>query len=196
MNGRDLLEAMSFVEDEYVEEAESEALTKTVREGWRRWVSAAACLCMVIGAAFAYRWADPVVREESMGAEGAVEQKEDVVQGHSDEVLEETQAGSADPWEEAAEESMEVPYVMIQVESQTEDEIVGTVTVVCNLEGIEVGDKVRVPASVTMEQEYDMNLAKSPYGYFVSEDGLMLQITFAAFDTDTTLYVELETPEE
>ena len=48
MNGKDLLEAMTYVDEKYVDEAEKQSLKRSVPLGW---LSAAACLCILIGGA-------------------------------------------------------------------------------------------------------------------------------------------------
>lgn len=45
MNGRDLLEAMGFVNDHFVDEAENARMGKTTHH-WARWTSIAACVCI------------------------------------------------------------------------------------------------------------------------------------------------------
>lgn len=54
MNGRDLLKAMGHVEERYVDEAEYKTLRKSIPLGW---ISAAACLCILIGGAMI--WIQP-----------------------------------------------------------------------------------------------------------------------------------------
>ena len=51
MNGKELLEAMSFIDEELLAEAETPAR----RNGWRRWAAVAACLCILILGAFSFR---------------------------------------------------------------------------------------------------------------------------------------------
>lgn len=48
MKGKDLLEAMSLVDDKYVDEAENKRLKRGMPIGW---LSMAACLCILIGGA-------------------------------------------------------------------------------------------------------------------------------------------------
>lgn len=47
MSGKDLLESMSYIDDLYIDEAETQTIRKTTIP-WLKWVSAAACLCIVI----------------------------------------------------------------------------------------------------------------------------------------------------
>lgn len=52
MNGRDLLEGMSFVDDRFVDEAETRFPEKTPAL-WRSWAPLAACVCLLVGCVFA-----------------------------------------------------------------------------------------------------------------------------------------------
>lgn len=64
MNGRELLEAMGHVEERYVDEAEYKMPRKSIPLGW---ISAAACLCILIGGAML--WIQPQVTNDSTAME-------------------------------------------------------------------------------------------------------------------------------
>lgn len=65
MNGRELLEALSYIDEELL--AASEAPVK--KTPWRRWAALAACLCILVMGAFSLR---PM--EKSAKTEGAADQ--------------------------------------------------------------------------------------------------------------------------
>ena len=48
MNGKDLFEGMSFVDERFVEEAESMRIPKRTVAPWIKITSMAACLCLVL----------------------------------------------------------------------------------------------------------------------------------------------------
>ena len=50
MNGKDILQGMSFISDELVQEADSQPIRK--RNPWKKWLPLAACLCLILGGAF------------------------------------------------------------------------------------------------------------------------------------------------
>ncbi len=49
MNGKDLLLGMSFISEELVQEADSQPIKTSTQ--WKKWLSLAACLCLILGAA-------------------------------------------------------------------------------------------------------------------------------------------------
>lgn len=55
MNGRHILEALSFIEEAFVEEAERETIPRRSIPIWTRTVAAAACLCIMLSGIYVLR---------------------------------------------------------------------------------------------------------------------------------------------
>ena len=66
MTGQELLEALSFVDERYIAEAETAKLGRNIP--WMKWVSMAACLCILITGVYAYKLLQPKGATESMAA--------------------------------------------------------------------------------------------------------------------------------
>lgn len=72
MTGRELLEGMSYVDDRFIEEAERETVTYTPRRQMNRWITFAACLCIVAGSALGlYRMFGGVTANSTASADTA-----------------------------------------------------------------------------------------------------------------------------
>ena len=52
MNGKDLFEAMSHVDEKFVHEAENSTIRKRNVVLWMKWAAAAACLCLLLLGAY------------------------------------------------------------------------------------------------------------------------------------------------
>ena len=52
MTGLELLEGLSFVDERFIQEAENARLGRSIP--WMKWLSVAACLCILVVGAFAF----------------------------------------------------------------------------------------------------------------------------------------------
>ena len=114
MNGKDLLEAMGHVEECYVDEAEYTRLRKRLPLGW---VSAAACLCILIaGAAF---WLRPVYTNDCAMPES---------DGLDDMQMQETMAATekSESGTEMMDSDCRIPYMVLRIDDWNEDGFTGT----------------------------------------------------------------------
>lgn len=206
MIGLELLEAMSFVDEKYVDEAEEEPLLRKMWGGWIRWASLAACLCFVVLGGFAYQWIQSSAPAESESVESADQVEggteaasatEAVSQGSQETAAQES---AANPNEMACEESIGTPSLMILMEAQTEDGFFGTITAVSNTDAFTVGDRVEVvrDGSLTSDSALEeRNDSKSAYRYVLTQEGRMAQIAFSSYeDEERVLYVELMPSED
>ena len=66
MTGKDLFDALRFVDERYIAEAESATLGRNTP--WMKWVSLAACLCILITGVYAYNRMQFKGASESMAA--------------------------------------------------------------------------------------------------------------------------------
>lgn len=69
MNGRELLEAMSFIDDELL--AASEAPRR--KTPWKRWAALAACLCILVLGTFSFRQMEKSAKTEAAADQCAPE---------------------------------------------------------------------------------------------------------------------------
>ena len=66
MSGKDLFEGMSYVDERFVDEAETKTLPKRIVSPWIKVASMAACLCLII---FSLYNLQPYLRGETEGKE-------------------------------------------------------------------------------------------------------------------------------
>lgn len=176
MNGKDLLAAMSYVDDRLVDEAEYAGLSVKSSRIWIRLAAIAACLCLIIGG-----------MSVSRGRSGATEGIQETLAGNTDreEAAQATEAGGASPQETAAEAQMEqVSCVVVCIDEWTEDGFMGTVQGTADPELLPVGLRVH---AVLEDWQKDQTLA----------EGVWVIVRFSAFDQqEQVLYVESLTPVE
>ena len=68
MNGKELLEAMSFIDEELLAEAEAPARGS----GWKRWSALAACVCILSLSGFYLRWQHGGITADTASPESAL----------------------------------------------------------------------------------------------------------------------------
>ena len=136
MSGKELLEAMSYVKDRYVEEAEKQALPKPRSIPWIKAVSLAACLCLVLLGLGSYLgWSGP----EPPGAPGP---QSPGMPGSSPQETTGTpqQTVPGDP----GMPPTEVPSVLLYVERLTDTGFIGTVAGLVDTEIFVIGTELNV----------------------------------------------------
>lgn len=141
MKGRDLLEALSFVDEEFVEEAERE---KIGHHRWRRLAALAACLCVIAVAAVQIG----LLREEA--TEGIPEER-------PESMVEQTQAPDGEV--ECAEGTK--PALVLRVDQWQEDGFLGTV--VKGDKTLEAGTQVTVICQWDQTGETQVNVYDYTY---------------------------------
>lgn len=133
MNGKDLLEAMGHVEECYVDEAEYTCLRKRLPMGW---ISAAACMCILIGGAML--WLQPKYTNDC-----AMPERD----GIADMQMQETMAATekSENGTEMTDSDCRIPYMVLRIDGWNEDGFTGTL---CGEEeswgGILPGEEVAV----------------------------------------------------
>lgn len=169
MTGRDLLEAMAYVEEKYVDEAENVVIS---RPNLRRFVALAACLCVLLGGAALW-----------MGLPGV-----DTFKATSSECAN----GSADLSQEvvADQESPETASVslILRVESWTEAGFTATVAETGDWEAFPVGMELRV----VMESDARENADTTQFDFKAAlSQGTLVRVQPGAFNAETgTITVE------
>lgn len=119
MTGKDLLVAMSLVDEKYVDEAENKRLKRSLPMGW---LSMAACLCILIGGAIF--WLQPRCGSDCAPMENAAA-------GGSMLMDEETQASMEQVPEmnagDSTQEMTSIPTVYIRIREWAENGFIGVV---------------------------------------------------------------------
>lgn len=150
MSEKELLEAMSHVDEKFVHEAERGTIQKRNVVTLMKWVSVAACLCLLLlGAYNLYSIAGQGTNTENLSEDlpgGAVAVGTIPAAGG--------QSGS-DLQPPAQAPTGEVPSVILRVDGITENGFVGTVTQLVDTDVFEVGVELKVlVAEGTDNQEH------------------------------------------
>ena len=193
MNGKELLLALSYVEEKFVDEAENESIKKPGRAKASRWIALAACLCIVVGAAFA--WMSYPIR---LG-EHAVETADPVGAAGVPEQEIEEELSTALPQEEAAEEgSVTAPYIRLQIQERTPEGVTGIVTEVYGTEAFQEGDRLSLIQAVAEESKSVCeDAADREAALRIVRDGEELSLEVLSWEEeDGWLYVEFSDPNE
>lgn len=124
MNGKDLLEAMSLVDEKYVDEAENKGLKRGMPMGW---LSVAACLCVLIGGALF--WLQPWAGSDSASAENmaAADMELDGTMAGKGNAPEASEMNYGDTMADAAYMTTSDPSVYIRILEWNPDGFVGEV---------------------------------------------------------------------
>ena len=171
MNGKDLFEAMSHVDERYVDEAESKMIPKTIP--WLKLASMAACLCLVLFG---------VYQMLPMMAPGAPESIEDTVpQGSLTDPMSQP---PQDPNERVPGQipTGEVPSVVLYVDDMTESGFVGTVAELVDTDVFEIGMELNVVVADGTRHETSAD-AKTDY------TGQYVVVQFITYDRETNTIV-------
>ena len=130
MNGQDLFEAMSHVDERYVDEAESKMIPKTIP--WMKLASMAACLCLLVLTVYGLR---PFLNGSE--TEGVL--------------IEDAQESAVGVPEEIP--ATEVPSVILYVEEMTMAGFTGTVAELVDTDIFQVGMELNVVLADTTRHE-------------------------------------------
>ena len=142
MSGKDLFEAMSYVDERFVDEAENNPLSKRAVSAWIKAASMAACLGLIVFSVYTLH-PYPQGETEGMAAEGAAElTREDVLEDEKEQV---SQAAAIET--PSAESVEEVPTLILYVEDMTETGFFGTVAQLVDTGAFEIGMKLNVVAA-------------------------------------------------
>ena len=174
MNGKDLFEGMSHIDERYIEEAETSAFP---RLHWTQAAALAACLCLILFSLYAI--------QNPLAMEGSIPQDEQTIPAGGDEPM----AGAASPEDSPM---MEVPSVILYVQEQTEDGWIATVSELVDTDVFEVGTALNVVVTDTIRQEdadrnsFVVEQARPDY------TGCYVMVQFIQYDRETdTIVVNL-----
>ena len=139
MNGKDIIEGMSYVDERFVDEAEIKTLPKRISVLWIKVASVAACLCLIV---FSLYNLQSYLRGETVGMsnEGAADPMpggivEDKLDSETQEAVSSTSSYGI---------VGEVPSVILYVEDMTNLGFFGTVAQLVDTDIFEVGMELNV----------------------------------------------------
>ena len=112
MTGQKLLEALSFVDERYIAEAETAKLGRNIP--WMKWVSMAACVCILITGVFAYsqmqqKTAAPEAAAPPAAIPEAAPEEAPALDRQWEEAMPEAAPEAAPPMPEAEAEAEPIP---------------------------------------------------------------------------------------
>ena len=140
MSGKDLFEAMSYVDERFVDEAENKTLPKRIVSPWIKVASMAACLCLII---FSLYNLQPYLNR--VGIEGAAGQEaEEAMPGGSLENEPEQKPQESVIISPEDGPAGEVPSVILYVNEMTDIGFTGTVAELVDTDIFEIGMELKV----------------------------------------------------
>ena len=162
MNGKDLLEGMSFVDERFIAEAENGTISKGIP--WAKIAAMAACLCLMVFGLYrlpgrsSTESAGPIIQDSAIGSPG-----ESGIQ--------------------------EVPAVILYVEGMTDKGFTGTVAELVDTDIFEVGMELNVVmADSTRHETADEKLSISTESQ-TDYTGRYVMVQFVAYDQQTATIV-------
>ena len=191
MSGKDLFEGMNYVDERFVDEAETKTLPKRIVSPWIKVASMAACLCLII---FSLHNLLPYLRSES-GAKPGEAAPGAAIQDQSNQASPESEIITP------AEDSVgEVPSVILYVEDMTDLGFIGTVAQLVDTDIFEVGMELNVVVTDgTRHETADGNPSMSADSK-TDYSGSYVMVQFIEYDRETGTIVvniiqEVDQPE-
>ena len=180
MNGKDIIEGMSYVDERFVDEAEIKTLPKRIAVPWIKVASVAACLCLIV---FGLYNLQSYLRGETVGMsnEGAADPMpggiaEDKLDSETQEAVSSTSSYGI---------VGEVPAVILYVENMTNLGFVGTVAQLVDTDIFEVGMELNVV--VTDGTRHEIVYGNSTVSTDSKTDyaGFYVLVQFIEYDRET-----------
>ena len=170
MNGKDLFEGMSYVDERFIDEAETRSYPRT---HWLKAAALAACLCLILFGL--YFPGNPIA------IEGGIAQDEETVPAGVESM------GSQGVPEESPVE--EVPSVILYVQEQTETGWIGIVSELVDTDIFEIGMELNVVLEDTVRDE-----AMDGHSVIVEQKrpdytGCYVMVQFIEYDRETKTIV-------
>lgn len=176
MNGRDLLEGISFVDEQLVDEAEKEMIRKSSGRAWMNLATLAACVCVVLLGAMAYRNLNSASTLTPTEATLAEENEPTWASATEAQMADATETGK--------------PSVIMRVDTWQENGFTGTVEDIVNMPDLSEGEQVFV---VIGEEA----MAQLPFYENDPAGTIRVEVLPYTYDVENNmLYVELVTPIE
>ena len=181
MSGKDLFEAMSYVDERFVDEAENKTLPKRIVSPWIKVASMAACLCLII---FSLYNLQPYLNR--VGIEGAAGQEaEEAMPGGSLENEPEQKPQESVIISPEDGPAGEVPSVILYVNEMTDIGFTGTVAELVDTDIFEIGMELNVVvADGTRHETADGNPSMSADSK-TDYSGSYVLVQFIEYDRET-----------
>ena len=181
MNGKDLFEGMSYVDERFIDEAETRSYPRT---HWLKAAALAACLCLILFSMYSLR--DPIA------SEGNIAQDEETAPAGVESI-----SGQGVPEESPVEE---VPSVILYVQEQTETGWIGIVSELVDTDIFEIGMELNVVLVDQIWQENTDGHSLIVESKSADYTGSYVMVQFVDYDPDTATIVvnlirEVEPPE-
>lgn len=178
MNGKDLFEGMSYVDERFVDEAENKTISKPKVIPWLRAASMAACLCLIL---FGLHYLFP--NQAMEGTEGA-DDKEIANQNPMENVIQDSQINVPENLPGG-----EIPNVILYVEEMTAEGFIATVTEFGETQRLGLATKLNVViAEGTRSETADGDHAISGESQ-TDLSGCYVLVQFFDYDPDTATMV-------
>lgn len=185
MNGKALLEALSFVDEKYVEEAETKAIPRSVRRPMAKLLPLAACLVLILAALYGMDQLN--VTPETSGNEG--QNMQDMVEGADSPIGEENRS-QASQREDSNQEIVEVPSLILRVEAMTGEGFTATVAELVDTDIIPVGTTLNVVLEEDTRHVHRDGAADTILDPSADLEGALVMVQFIRYDKETaTIYV-------
>lgn len=205
MTGLELLEALSFVDERYIAEADTVKLGRQIP--WVKILSVAACLCILIAGAFALENIGYMGAKEEAAAPAAPQAAPEAAPAATEAAMEE--AAPLMPSDGTVEESAaekpvttdelhNIPFATLRIVSVADDHWIAVVEELPDEPvELEVGMELKVVIDANKVPREDGEMHG---GILLPEEGLLAKIEDGAFDAGAnTLYIagaNLEKPAE
>lgn len=184
MSGKDLFEAMSHVDERFVDEAENNPLSKRAVSAWIKAASMAACLGLIVFSVYTLH-PYPQGETEGIAAEGAAElMREDVLEDEKEQVSQEAAVDTP-----TAESVEEVPSLILYVEDMTETGFIGTVAQLVDTGAFEIGMKLNVVAANETQYETESGNPAMSGDFKTDYSGSYVLVQFIKYDRKTSTII-------
>lgn len=177
MTGRDILSAMSYVDEKYIQEAETATIRKIPRNPWKGLASLAACLCILLAGVTVMAG---MPRDEKSADTAAI--------GNGSAMPSHMEAAIDDAGEiaEDKETNGERPSLILRVSGVTEAGFTGAVSQIVDTDIFEVGTELNVVVE-TNTRYYENASGSALYGIPGKSlaEGMLVQVQFVNFDAES-----------
>lgn len=196
MSGKDLLEGMSYVDEKYVDEAETQSIQMTSGQAWMKWVSLAACLCILVFGIVSF--GDPWNSGENSVMHDTANPENSGADNIAENVGPESELDKA--WMDNSE-SHEVCSVVLRIDNWNADGFTGTVVQMMDSEIFDIGTELTVVFSESIGESNIMAGVHQNQDSFPSQamypEGTLVEVKFIAFDESSgTIRADIISPAE
>lgn len=189
MTGKDIVEALSFVDEKYIEEAENGKYRKG--NPTRYLLPLAACLCLIVTALrFLPRQPETAVDENSeVMQETMLDSQIEIVVQEKDELLHEEPAMV---WDEVEEpNASEAPEAVFRIISWTEDGFTATLEKHLEAEFMPLGTVMNIKFCVEENEDAEQILEDMPQFREQYPEGTRVRVRYVYYSVETnTLYID------